>query len=507
MLKRVLIILLVLAGIAVLSIPFLTRAQSGDLPRSTPAAEGISTAAVIDLMDSLLALQGGDIHHVMVVRHGKVVAEAHPAPFRASDSHTVFSVSKTFTSLAVGIAIDENRLRLDDRVMTFFHDKMPDVISDRMAALTVRDLLTMSSGVQPDVALRSENADWVKAWLAKPCDEEPGTRFRYDSMCTHVLAAILQRVTGRTLLDYLNEKLLSPMGIKRADWEMSPDSVNTGGWGLRVPAEALAKLGVLLLNKGSWQGKQLVSANYVDQACSRIIDCEVAPDTTTRFGYGYQLWQTTWPGYGDVSMASGSYGQYVVMLPKLDMVIVILGVINDNNALMGYIRDVLLAGVGDSPLASEKVLQQRLDSLCAHALIYLPQGKSTGQPVNGKRLVFRPNGYGMQWATVDNDTLKLARNGMPVESFPMGYREWRYGSLKGFPPYPIHAANRMRDLVHDFEAAAAWAWTTPSTLEVRVHYVNWITASTYVFDFDKHELKFRDDFPGTQPATISFDLK
>ena len=113
MFKRVLIILFILSGIALISIPFLTRAQSGDLPRSTPAAEGISTAAVINMMDSLLALRGSDIHHVMVVRHGKVVAEAHPAPFRASDTHTIFSVSKTFTSLAVGIAIDENRLRLD----------------------------------------------------------------------------------------------------------------------------------------------------------------------------------------------------------------------------------------------------------------------------------------------------------------------------------------------------------------------------------------------------------
>lgn len=507
MFKRVLIILFILSGIALISIPFLTRAQSGDLPRSTPAAEGISTAAVINMMDSLLALRGSDIHHVMVVRHGKVVAEAHPTPFRASDTHTIFSVSKTFTSLAVGIAIDENRLRLDDRVMTFFYDKMPDYISDRMAALTVRDLLTMSAGVQPDAALRNENTDWVKAWLAKPCDEEPGTKFHYDSMCSHVLAAIVQRVTGSTLLDYLNEKLLLPMGIDRAEWEMSPDSVNVGGWGLRVPAEALAKLGVLLLNKGNWQGKQLVSADYVDQTCSRIIDCDTAPDTTTRFGYGYQLWKTTWPGYGDVSIASGAYGQYVVMLPQLDMVVVILGIINDNNALMSDIRDVLLAGVGDNPLVSERVLQQRLDSLCAHAMIYLPQGKATGQPVNGKRLLFSPNGYGLKWASVDGDTLRLARSGVPVESFPMGYRSWRYGSLAGIPPYPIHAANRMRDLCHDFEVAAAWAWTSPSKLEVRMHYVNWITASTYIFDFDKHELTFRDDFPGTQPATISFDLK
>jgi hypothetical protein len=163
--------------------------------------------------------------------------------------------------------------------------------------------------------------------------------------------------------------------------------------------------------------------------------------------------------------------------------------------------------MSDSPLASERDLQQRLDSLCSHAIIYLPQGKSSGMNMTGKRLIFNHNDYGMQWASLDGDTLKIAREGVPVESFPMGYREWRYGLLAGFPPYSIHAVNRMRNLNHDFEAASAYAWTSPSTLEVRIHYVNWVTASTYIFDFNKHELTFRNDFPGVKPATISFTIK
>lgn len=490
-----------------ISIPLFTRAQSNGLPRSNPAAEGISTQAVINLIDTLLSMQGGDIHHMIIVRHGKVVAEVHPAPFRANDSHTVFSISKTFTALAAGIAIDENRLRLTDRVMTFFHDKMPDVISDRMAAMTVRDLLTMTAGVEPDNSLREKSTDWVKDWLAKPVDNDPGSLFQYDSMCTFMLAAIVQRVTGRSLLDYLNEKLFTPMGITRAEWEMSPDSINTGGWGLRVPAEALAKLGVLLLDKGNWQGQQLVSAEYVEQACSSIIDRNVANDTVSYAGYGYQLWQNVWPGYGNVSIASGTYCQHVFMLPELDVVIVVLGILVDNEPLISYIKNLLLSEMSDSPLAAERDLQQRLDSLCEHAIIYLPQGAEKGVSVNGKLLMFTSNDYGLKWASFDNDTLKLAREGVPVESFPMGYREWRYGALASLPPYPIHAVNRMSNLTHDFEAAAAWAWTTPSTLEVRIHYVNWITASTYIFDFDKHKLTFRNDFPGIKPATISFTTK
>ena len=160
--KRQLLILLAL-------LPLLLTAQVGDLPRTAPAADGISTQAVINMMDSLLALPDCEIHHVMVLRHGHVVAELHPAPFRAEDAHTLYSASKTFTSLAVGIAIDENLLRLDDRVVTFFPDKRPGIVSDNLAAMTVRDLLMMAAGIKPDWTMRDlEDTDWIKVWLAFP---------------------------------------------------------------------------------------------------------------------------------------------------------------------------------------------------------------------------------------------------------------------------------------------------------------------------------------------------
>ena len=277
--KRQLLILLAL-------LPLLLAAQVGDLPRSTPAAEGISTQAVINMMNSLMGLPECDIHHVIVMRHGKVVAELHPAPFRAEDSHTLYSASKTFTSLAVGIAIDDNLLRLDDRVMTFFPDKRTNRVSDYMADMTVRDLLMMASGVKPDWTMRNNSTDWVKDWLAKPVDDKPGTLFQYDSMCTFMLSAIVQRVTGRTMLDYLTAKLFAPMHINVADWEASPDGINTGGWGLRVQAETMAKLGQLLLNKGNWNGMQLVSADYVTAACSRLIDGGAKETVPPNFKHG-----------------------------------------------------------------------------------------------------------------------------------------------------------------------------------------------------------------------------
>lgn len=498
------LLLLIPIALAIL-LPMLLSAHPDDLPHSTPAAEGVQQQAVINLVDSLLNIPGCDIHHLMVVRHGKVIAEMHPAPFRAEDSHTVYSVSKTLTALAVGIAIDENRLRLDDRVMTFFYDKMPDVISDDMAAMTVRDLLMMTSGVESDGSLCAQSTDWTRDWLAKSCVDKPGTRFRYDSMCTFMLSAILQRVTGHTLLEYLQEKLFTPMNITQAEWEKSPDGICTGGWGLRTQTEALAKIGVLILNNGNWNGQQLVSADYVKQACAPLINTE--SDTESGMAYGYCMWNTSWQGVGNVSMARGQYGQSVMIFPEQDLVVVVLGVIVDNNYVTSRLKNLLLPGITAGKLETDKQLQQKLDSLCAHAMIEFPAGKPTGKPVNGKRLEMHPNDMGLTWMMIEGDTLRLARENKPTEAFPMGYHEWRYGNLKGFPPYSFSALNRMKDLNHDFVAATAYAWKSPSVLEVRIHYVNWVSASTYIFDFDKQELLFRNDYPGYQPNRIDFDIK
>ena len=484
-------------------------AQVGDLPRSTPAAEGISTQAVINMMDSLMALPECDIHHVMVVRHGKVVAELHPTPFRAEDSHTLYSASKTFTSLAVGIAIDENLLRLDDRVMTFFPEKRTIPVSDNMAAMTVRDLLMMASGVKPDWTMRNNSMDWVKDWLAKPVEDKPGSLFQYDSMCTFMLSAIVQRVTGYTMLEYLQKKLFAPMHITVADWETSPDGINTGGWGLRVQAETMAKLGLLLLNKGNWNGEQLVNADYVTQACSRLIDGgakTTVPPTDGNQGYGYQVWQSKWPGS---YRADGAMGQYTVVVPQEDLVVVILGMKLYGHEELACIWNQLMPGMKAAPLQPEKKLQKKLEKLCTKAELQLPKGKK-GKGL-GKMLHLASNKFGMrQIGLFDNgpaSTMEVEYEVQDSEAFTMGYNAWCYTPMSGLPYYSINAINRMKGFNHGFTAAAAYAWTSPTKLEVRVHFVDWISGLIFNFDFDRNEVTICDTYPNSTPATIPFTIQ
>ena len=503
--KRQILILLAL-------LPLLLAAQVGDLPRSTPAAEGISTQAVINMMDSLMALPECDIHHVMVMRHGKVVAELHPAPFRAEDSHTLYSASKTFTSLAVGIAIDENLLRLDDRVMTFFPDKRTNRMSDNMAAMTVRDLLMMASGVKPDWTMRNNSLDWVKDWLAKPVDDTPGSLFQYDSMCTFMLSAIVQRVTGYTMLEYLQKKLFAPMHITVADWETSPDGINTGGWGLRVQAETMAKLGQLLLNEGSWNGEQLVSADYVKAACSRLIDGgakETYPPTDGNQGYGYQVWQSKWPGS---YRADGAMGQYTVVVPQEELVVVILGMKLYGHEELACIWNQLMPGLKTEPLNPEKKLQKKLDNLCANAQLSLPRAaakriSNQAKGTLGHTLQLKNNRFGLTQIMVDDSSLHLAYDDGCEETLAMGNRAWRYSTLNGYPYYSINSINRMQGFQNGFTAATAYVWTSPTVLEVRVHYVDWISGMVFNFDFDKHEVTVRDTYPNSKPITIPFTVQ
>ena len=489
-------------------LPLLVAAQVGDLPRSTPAAEGISTQAVIDMMDSLMALPECDIHHVIVVRHGKVVAELHPAPFRAEDSHTLYSASKTFTALAVGIAIDNNLLRLDDRVMTFFPDKRTRRVNDYMAAMTVRDLLMMASGVKPDWTMRDNSLDWVKDWLAKPVDTRPGSLFQYDSMCTFMLSAIVQRVTGFTMLEYLRNNLFGPMHINVADWEMSPNGINTGGWGLRVQAETMAKLGLLLLNKGNWNGQRLVGADFVETACSRLIDGgakETVPATDGNQGYGYQVWQSKWPGS---YRADGAFGQYTVVVPQEDLVVVILGMTFNGHKELDCIWNQLMPGMNAAPLKPEEKLQKKLEKRCANAALRLPKGNhdSNKKDIWGMHMLLDNNKHGLKSLLLTYYAqLQMVRNDDSEELFDLGHGEWKYSPLRGEPVYSIHAINRMRGFKHGFTAAAAYAWTSPTTLEVRVHYVDWISGTTFQFDFEHNQVTICDTYPNSKPETVHFN--
>jgi CubicO group peptidase (beta-lactamase class C family) len=274
------------------------------------------------------------------------VTEAWWEPESAIKPHVLWSLSKSFTSTAVGLAVAEGKLSIDDPVLKFFPDQAPTEPPANLKAMRVRDLLTMSTGHQDEVNLRNEK-DWTRAFLAHPVPHKPGTHFKYNTPATYMQSAIVQKVTGQTVLDYLKPRLFEPLGIESPKWDSSPEGISLGGYGLFLRTEDIAKFGQLYLQKGQWQGKQLVPAEWIEQATSKQVSNGSDPSRDWDQGYGFQFWRCRHDAYrGD-----GRDGQFCIVLPKLDAVIAITANTGDMQAELNVVWDKLLPAFSDKPLA------------------------------------------------------------------------------------------------------------------------------------------------------------
>lgn len=310
------------------------------LPRSSPEAQGIPTAKIREFIETA-DREVNTMHSFMLVRHGKVVAEAWWAPESAEKPHQLWSLSKSFTSTAVGMAVNDGKFKLDDKVLSFFPDEAPSEASENLKAMTVKDLLTMTAGHEKEARFVPETA-WVKTFLAQPVPFAPGTHFQYNTPATHMLSAIVRKTTGETVLDYLKPRLFEPLGIKDPQWAASPQGNTLGGWGLFVRTEDIAKFGELYLRKGMWNGKQLIPAEWTVEATSKQVpNHEGKPDpekSDWAQGYGYQFWQCRHGAYrGD-----GKDGQYCIVLPAEDAVIAITADTGDMQKELNVVWDHLL---------------------------------------------------------------------------------------------------------------------------------------------------------------------
>ncbi len=295
------------------------------LPRSTPEAEGIPSAVVERFYRALPRLPDVFVHSALVLRHGRVIAEGHFSPYTAEYPHMLYSLSKSVVSTAVGMAVDEGLLSLDEKLADLFPDKLAPhpLRSPRVGALTVRHLLTMEAGVRFNELGSVAEWDWVKGYLQSDFYFTPGEQFYYNSMNSYMLCAILRRKTGMGVVEYLTPRLFEPLGIDSHEWETCPLGTEKGGWGLYLRPEDLAKLGQLYLNGGRWtvrgEARQLLSEEWIREA---TVNQVASPSDRCPDGYGYQIWMCPMEG---AYQFNGAFGQYVVVMPKEDMVLVITG--------------------------------------------------------------------------------------------------------------------------------------------------------------------------------------
>lgn len=431
------------------------------LPRSTPEAQGASSAGIAAAIEALDAL--GGLHGVLVLRHGSVIAESWWHPYSADLPQLLFSISKSFTSTAVGLAISEGHFTLDNRVTDLLSEDAPadpasDESSANLAAMTVRDLLTMTTGHAADTlsTLGRAEGTWAHALLAQPVPHRPGTTFVYDTGATYLLSAIVQKTTGQTLTDYLRPRLFDPLGIASTRWEQSPEGIDVGGIGLRVLAEDLAAFGQLYLQKGVWNGTQLVPAEWIAEATSAVVpNHHSAIDWGS--GYGYQFWQNRDGSYrGD-----GAFGQFVIVHEKLDAVVIITGGVSDMGAVADVVFESLLPALDAPPTSSE-----------IPALLVTPTPEVTAREYS-QQFYFPTNPLKIRTASIVGQVLAIDEFRVP---FAAG--EWVLGGTL-----------RVGDEIEPVAASGGWVDDTNLLIEVRAIETPYVLTVRITLDGDTVDLR------------------
>jgi CubicO group peptidase (beta-lactamase class C family) len=474
------------------------------LPRSVPEAEGVSSEDILAFINAVENSRN-ELHSFMFLRHGKVIAEGWWNPYRSDLKHTLYSTSKSFTSTAAGFAVSEKLLSVDDKVVSFFPEYLPDTVSNYLAELTVKDLLTMSVGQSAEPTyIRSSDSNWVKGFMEHPIVYKPGTKFLYSSLATYMVSAIVQKVTGQKIIDYLTPRLFKPLGIEGIDWETDPMGINTGGWGLRLKTEDMAKFGQLYLQKGKWNGKQILPEEWIEEATTKKIEQEpdapqAAKDSSDWLqGYCYQFWRSRHNSY----RADGAYGQFIIIMPDQDAVIAITAETPDMQNELNLVWKYLLPAMKKDKLPANKemasALKQKLSSLA------LPLHEKTANPsiagtISDRMYSLEPNEKKIEAVTflfAENICQLEMQAGRDLYNFSFGSGSWQYGQTSMPGPYLVSDAISNRVGLSPYQVAGSYYWQDNNTLILNLRYIESPHTETMIcrFEDDKVSLEIQDSF-------------
>ncbi len=471
-------------------------AAAARLPRSTPEAQGIASAAIIGWLDAIVA-SNQEFHSIMVIRNGHVVAEGWWYPYAPQLKHDLYSGSKSFTGTAIGLAADEKRLSIEDAVVSFFPNDRPAEISPNLAALKIKHLLSMSVGMEKDAILTIEKTPpgetWEKTFLSLPIAYEPGSRFLYNSGSSYMLSSIVKQTTGMSAHDWLRPRIYEPLGISAATWTENAEGINMGASHLRITTEDFAKLGQLYLQEGRWGDKQRLSKEWVARATKKEIETTGKNDSSWGYGYGYQFWRNPTGGF----RADGAYGQYSMVFPDKQLVVAILSESADKAATMQTVWDHLYPAIKDNdPLPADRSARDSLLNRL-NGLSYQPPQGNRSSPLSaaiaGKDFVLDPNPFQAKAVSFrfnrKSTIFTLKEEGKPDIVITCGMNEW---VVDGNRKPSAHSLFSLRRIDFDSVVAASATWKDDHTLLLTFRFIETVHGDTLtcIFDGDKLRIQF-----------------
>lgn len=449
---------------------------------STPEETGIPSASICNFIERL-SKNKIPMHSLLLLHRDKLIAEGYYAPYTADTLHRMFSISKSFTAVAVGFLLEEGRISLDDNIVTYFPDKVPADVHPWIASMTIRDMLMMRTCHASTTYKLDMQSDWVESFFTVPPTHPSGKIFHYDTSSAHTLCALVERLTGMPMLDYLKKKL-APLGLSDASYMlMDPFGVSMGGSGLVATPMDLLKFGCFISHKGEIDGEQLLSASYLDDATANLTDtCLTAPVRSEACGYGYQFWRNERNGY----VCYGMGGQLVIFLPRYELICVTTadtqGIGGGNQYIYDALYEEILPFIQEAPLPKdEKSHSKLLDSL-KNLKIEPLTGKTTSPiaaSVSGSRWDIQENTMEFSDLSIDfsdtaegSGTLSFSLRGEHYSlSFGMGHL------LTGNFP------------VYDMRCASSGIWLRPDTLYIKVHIIDeYIGSVHFEFVFDEDDV-------------------
>ena len=476
------------------------------LPRSTPEAEGVKSEAIVQFFSDL-DKSGLEVHSIMIIRHGKVIAEHWWAPYGPEYTHAMYSCTKTITATAVGFAVQEGLLKVSDKVISFFPDLLPDVISEDLANLTVEHLLSMSVG-HKSTSYAGSGLPQVKSFLAAEFQYHPGTHFAYNISASHMLSNIITRVTGLSIKEYLEPRLFEPLGIKGIVWEMDDDGHNMGNGGSHLRTSDMAKFGIFLMNKGKYNGVQLLNPEWIESGTRPHI-YQKDPDGPEKDakddggqGYGYQCWM----GRNGSYRAIGAMNQVILVFPDKDFAVISTGAVRDETAFNNLVYE-MLPSVGDKKLKASKI---NLEQAISGYALKKPFEPSVAQAKSETRKYrMYQNAYGIEKVSFRFDasgncqlTLETAANNTNLD---FGLTDWKLRQTDRKMALTRSSYPNTQD-VTPYYSAGMCSWTAKDQLSAQsLSFFNAGATENFRFTFDGEKLKM--EILGSGPNASSVVLE
>lgn len=466
------------------------------IPHSTPEKLGITANSITSFLNAIKE-NNIEMHTFMILRHGQIAAEGAWAPYQLDDPHILFSLSKSVSSTAIGLAVQEGLLTVDDLLIDIFPEYVTEDIAANMADLRIRHVLSMSTGhdVETGAIQRLQpDGDWIKAFFDTPIVHPPGTHFLYNSGGSFMLSAIIQKITGLTLVEYVRPRLFDPLGINYALWETCPRGMSEGASGLHMNTNSIARLGLLYLQKGIWNGKRILTEVWVEEASSYHVSNNLNndPPGDWKSGYGYQIWRCQYEG---AYRGDGAFGQFCIIIPDKDAVIAI----TSGTSMMGKTSELiwehlLPAFASDEPIQGQSAEESGKTLLNTIAgLAYVPHvvqsRSSVAARVSGRQYELEPNirgAHSVSFTFEDTSTCVFRiKDDRGEHEIHCGYEDWIIGET-------LATENEWVQPVEvPWKVAASGTWQDEHTYVMTWRFIRTTFVCTVTCQFDENRVSLQ----------------